>query len=60
VPKATTRDEFIQECKSGALDGVSVAFRTFDSFSFTGKVDSGLVSALPKSLKFICHNGLPP
>ncbi|KAK2594143.1 glyoxylate reductase [Conoideocrella luteorostrata] len=35
-PKSTNRQEFISECHSGAFDGVSVAYRTFDSFSVTG------------------------
>ncbi|KAK6356458.1 hypothetical protein TWF718_000817 [Orbilia javanica] len=57
TPKSTNREEFIEECKSGALDGVVVAFRTFTSVSITGRIDAELVEALPKSLKFICHNG---
>lgn len=56
-PKATNREEFIAESKSGALDGVSVAYRTFDSANVTGRIDSELLDALPKSLKFLCHNG---
>ncbi|KAM0470537.1 hypothetical protein ACHAPX_009904 [Trichoderma viride] len=56
-PKATNRPDFIAECQSGALDGVSVAYRTFDSANVTGKIDSELLDALPKSLKFLCHNG---
>ncbi|PTB36595.1 uncharacterized protein TrAFT101_010477 [Trichoderma asperellum] len=56
-PKATTRAEFIAEAKSGALDGVSVAYRTFDSASVTGRIDGELLDALPRSLKFLCHNG---
>jgi glyoxylate reductase len=57
VPKAKDRAAFIEECKSGALDGASIAFRTFDSFSITGKIDTDLVAALPASLRFVCHNG---
>lgn len=56
-PEATNRPDFIAECKSGALDGVSVAYRTFDSANVTGRIDSELLDALPKSLKFLCHNG---
>ncbi|UKZ55601.1 hypothetical protein TrVGV298_009425 [Trichoderma virens] len=56
-PKATNRAEFIAECQSGALDGVSVTYRTFDSVNVTGKIDSELLDALPKSIKFLCHNG---
>ncbi|KAI1851484.1 hypothetical protein JX265_013231 [Neoarthrinium moseri] len=57
TPKATTRAAFQEECASGALDGVTVAYRTFDSNDITGKVDDELVAALPRSLRFICHNG---
>ncbi|MCJ1248439.1 hypothetical protein MMC30_005657 [Trapelia coarctata] len=57
TPKATNRAEFIEECKSGALDGVVAVYRTFPSISTTGRVDEELVEALPKSLKFVCHNG---
>jgi hypothetical protein len=56
-PKATNRAEFISECKSGALDGIAVTYRTFDSVAITGKIDSELLDALPKSIKFLCHNG---
>ncbi|KEZ46767.1 Glyoxylate reductase [Scedosporium apiospermum] len=55
VPKATNRDELIAECRSGAFDGVKVAYRTF--YSVTGLVDTELIAALPSSLRFICHCG---
>lgn len=57
VPRSATRDAFIEELASGALDGITVAYRTFDSSSITGPVDSELIPHLPSSLKFICHNG---
>ncbi|KJR88166.1 D-3-phosphoglycerate dehydrogenase [Sporothrix schenckii 1099-18] len=57
VPKANGRAEFIAECRSGSLDGVKVAYRTFESFRITGRIDDELLSALPSSLRFICHNG---
>ncbi|KHO00619.1 glyoxylate reductase [Metarhizium album ARSEF 1941] len=57
TPKATSRTAFIAECKAGAFDGVSVAYRTFDSFAITGRIDDELCDAFPKTLKFICHNG---
>src|ERR1700730_13807281 len=56
VPNSTSRKEFIEECKSGAFDGVIAAYRTFDSVTITGRIDSELVENLPKSLKFIAHN----
>jgi hypothetical protein len=57
IPKSHGRSEFLDECKSGAFDGVTVAFRTFESFGTTGLIDEEIVSVLPKSLKYICHNG---
>ncbi|KAI9748059.1 MAG: hypothetical protein M4579_007322 [Chaenotheca gracillima] len=56
-PKATSREDFIKECKSGDLDGAVATYRTFASFSITGRFDEELVSQLPDSLKFVCHNG---
>lgn len=40
------------------MDDVLVAYRTFDSVAITGLVDQELVDVLPKSLKFITHNGM--
>lgn len=57
IPKATNRAEFIEECKSGILDGVDVAYRNFDSLELTGRIDAELLQVMPRSLKFICHNG---
>lgn len=56
-PQSTNRKDFIQECKSGKLDGVVAAYRTFGSVSITGLIDEGLVNALPKSWKYLAHNG---
>lgn len=56
-PKSRSRDEFIEECKSGAFDKVVVAYRTFQSVAITGLIDEELVPLLPKSLRFIAHNG---
>ncbi|EXF78347.1 D-isomer specific 2-hydroxyacid dehydrogenase [Colletotrichum fioriniae PJ7] len=56
-PKATNRAEFLEECKSGALDGVKAIYRTFASVHITGRIDAELVAALPSSVGFICHNG---
>lgn len=56
-PQSTDRAEFIEECKSGKLDGVVAAYRTFPSVSITGMWDEELVNALPKSLKYCAHNG---
>ncbi|KAM0325702.1 hypothetical protein ACHAQA_007002 [Verticillium albo-atrum] len=57
IPESTNRADFIKECRSGAFDGVSIAYRTFDSVKITGMIDEEIVSVLPASLKFICHNG---
>ncbi|KAK1535703.1 D-isomer specific 2-hydroxyacid dehydrogenase [Colletotrichum paranaense] len=56
-PKATNRAEFLEECKSGALDGVKAIYRTFASVHITGRIDAELVAVLPSSVDFICHNG---
>ncbi|KAK4198346.1 putative 2-hydroxyacid dehydrogenase [Triangularia verruculosa] len=57
TPKSTNRADFIHEASTGAFDGCVAAYRTFDSFEVTGKVDAELLQALPDSLRFICHNG---
>jgi len=57
-PKARSRQEFIEECKSGAFDNVVAAYRTFLSVAITGLIDDELLTLLSKSLKFIAHNGM--
>ena len=59
TPTATNRADFIQECRSGKLDGVVAAYRTFDSVSITGLVDEEIVNALPTSLQYLAHCGMP-
>ncbi|KAJ5899060.1 D-isomer specific 2-hydroxyacid dehydrogenase [Penicillium taxi] len=54
---ATNREEFLQVCRDGKLDGVVAIYRTFTSASITGLVDEELVNALPSSLKYIAHCG---
>ncbi|KAH8912290.1 hypothetical protein BR93DRAFT_72173 [Coniochaeta sp. PMI_546] len=56
-PKSRDRASFLEEARSGAFDGCTVAYRTFESFDITGKVDEEMLSALPQSLRYICHNG---
>ncbi|WEW60725.1 glyoxylate reductase [Emydomyces testavorans] len=56
-PRSTNRKDFIEECRSGSLDGVVVAYRTFGSVSITGLIDEELVNALPKSMKCLAHCG---
>lgn len=55
--KSTDRASFIEECKSGELDGVLAAYRTFSSVSITGRFDEELVQVLPKSWRFLSHVG---
>ncbi|GAD96498.1 hypothetical protein MYCGRDRAFT_83867 [Paecilomyces variotii No. 5] len=55
---AQNRTDFIAECKSGRFDTVKVICdRAPSSLSITGRYDEELISALPQSVKFICHNG---
>lgn len=56
-PASKDRQSFIEECRSGALDGVVLAYRTFESVELTGRFDKELVKSLPESLRFVCHNG---
>jgi hypothetical protein len=56
-PKSTNRAGFLKEAGSGAFDGCVAAYRTFDSFEVTGRIDGELLDALPRSLRFVCHNG---
>ena len=57
ISPAKSRDEFIQQSKAGALDGVVAAYRTFPSVAQTGLWDAELCAALPSSLHFVSHNG---
>lgn len=57
-PTSRCREDFKAESRSGAFDGVSTVYRTFDSFKLTGHIDADLLDAMPKSIKFICHTGL--
>ncbi|KAF2120824.1 glyoxylate reductase [Lophiotrema nucula] len=57
TPQARNRAEFIEECRSGRLNGVVAIYRTFDSLEITGRFDEELVKVLPASVKFVCHNG---
>ncbi|KAF5646752.1 d-3-phosphoglycerate dehydrogenase [Fusarium sp. NRRL 52700] len=56
-PQSNGRSAFIEETKSGAFDGVKAIYRTNKSVGITGLFDAELLDVLPKSLKFICHNG---
>ncbi|OXV05795.1 hypothetical protein Egran_06437 [Elaphomyces granulatus] len=52
-----TREEFLENCKSGKYNDVVVIYRSNVSTQVTGPFDEELVSVLPDSLKYICHNG---
>ncbi|KAJ6783667.1 hypothetical protein PWT90_06737 [Aphanocladium album] len=56
-PTATNRAEFLAECQSEAFSGVEAIFRTYGSARITGLFDEELVAALPKSCRFVCHEG---
>lgn len=56
-PRARSRTEFIDECRGGTLENVLIIYRTFESVDMTGRMDKELVTALPTSVKFVCHNG---
>ena len=57
-PIAKSREQFLAECKTGSFDGVVVIYRTFESLEQTGRFDEELLSALPSSVKFVCHKGI--
>ncbi|OJJ95690.1 hypothetical protein ASPACDRAFT_126487 [Aspergillus aculeatus ATCC 16872] len=52
-----TRDDFIRNSKEGQYDDVVAIYRSNTSTKFTGPFNAELLSVLPKSLKYICHNG---
>jgi hypothetical protein len=52
-----SRDDFLSKCKQGEYDDVVGLYRSNNSVTQTGPFDQQLLSSLPKSLKYICHNG---
>ncbi|RJE25482.1 Dehydrogenase [Aspergillus sclerotialis] len=52
-----TREQFIQNCKDGKYDDVVALYRSNTSNKYTGPFNEEILSVLPKSLKYICHNG---
>lgn len=50
------REEFINKCSSEFSDVVAI-YRSNASNSLSGSFNKELVDQLPKSLKYICHNG---
>ena len=60
-PKATHREEFLEEARSGAFDGVKACYRTFGSIGITGRIEGEVCKVLgEKGLRFVCHNGECP
>lgn len=57
TPKSMDRQGFLEECRSGQLDGVVAAYRTFYSASITGLLDAEVIQALPKSWQYLAHCG---
>lgn len=57
TPASTDRASFIAECRSGSLDGVVAAYRTFPSIRVTGRFDAELCAALPQSWRYLSHCG---
>ena len=51
------RPDFISRCQNGEYDDVVALYRSNTSVVETGPFDQEIVSVLPKSLKYICHNG---
>ncbi|KAL1853693.1 hypothetical protein Plec18167_005099 [Paecilomyces lecythidis] len=51
------REEFIKNCQSGQYDDVVAIYRSNASNKVTGSFNAELLSVLPKSVKYICHNG---
>ncbi|KAH6675279.1 D-isomer specific 2-hydroxyacid dehydrogenase [Plectosphaerella plurivora] len=52
-----SREDFLQRCGEGEYDDVIALYRSNDSAKVTGPFNEELVSRLPASLKYICHNG---
>lgn len=47
----------MDNCKAGKYDDVVALYRSNTSTKVTGPFNGELLSVLPKSLKYICHNG---
>jgi len=52
-----SREDFLAKLRSGEYDDVVGIYRSNESTSITGPFDKDLVQELPKSLKYITHNG---
>ncbi|WVQ79939.1 hypothetical protein IAT38_002040 [Cryptococcus sp. DSM 104549] len=56
---STSRDEFLADLdtKYGGITAIYRHFKASESIKITGRFDEELVSRLPSTVKFICHNG---
>lgn len=52
-----SRHDFLSKLASGLYDNVVALYRSNESTKVTGPFDEELVSKLPASLRYICHNG---
>lgn len=52
-----SREDFLSKLKAGEYDDVVAIYRSNESTSVTGPFNKDLVQSLPKSLKYITHNG---
>ena len=56
--KANNPSDFLQECRSGAFNGLRAAYRTFNSVQITGRIEGEVCEELGKAgLRFLAHNG---
>ncbi|ORX40956.1 putative 2-hydroxyacid dehydrogenase [Kockovaella imperatae] len=55
---SSDRESFLKDCQPGGkYDGVVAIYRHGASASAVGNFDKELIDALPKSVKYVCHNG---
>jgi len=52
-----SREDFLSKCKNGGFKDIFALYRSNDSNKITGNFNEELLDALPKTLKYICHNG---
>ncbi len=58
TPKSNNPSDFLQECRSGVLNGVRAAYRTFQSVNITGRIEGDVCEELGKAgFRFLAHNG---
>ncbi|KAK4624024.1 Putative 2-hydroxyacid dehydrogenase [Fulvia fulva] len=52
-----SREDFIKRLDAGEYDDVVGIYRSNDSVAVTGPFDQEMINHLPKSLKYVTHNG---